>query len=135
LFENFGKKQAAIDDYTKAIELYKAHPPGAADETARFNGLMLLANAFNRRGALWSESNQFSKAAADFSESIKQIEILNSPSTFKVLKSAAFSLAPSPYAGRAAAYEKLGKHDLAQADQKKLEELKKADAKKFTTRR
>jgi len=132
LFENFGKKQPAIDDYTKAIDLYRAHPPAAQDETARLNGLMMLANAFNRRGSLWSESNQFGRAVDDYSESIKQIDTLKAPSTFKTLKAGgAFSLSPSPYAGRAAAYEKLGKHELALADHKKLDELKKLDGKNF----
>ncbi len=130
VYKNAGKRQAAIDDFTKAIAVYTAHPPAQTDELGRLNGLMMLAGAFNSRGALYCDSKEFDKAVDDYTQAIRYCDSLNSATTFKTMSAVGFSLSPSPYAGRSAAYEKLGKHELAEADKKKAEEPKKTDSKK-----
>ncbi len=121
-YKSLGQFQHALDDFTKAIAVYQTNPPSKSDELTYLNGLLMVAGAFNARAQVYDELKQVQKAIDDYTKCIAYCEIINSPSTFKKVSVKNFTFSPSPYSGRAADYEKLGKYDLAKADKKKGQE-------------
>jgi tetratricopeptide (TPR) repeat protein len=118
VYQQLGQNQAAITGIKKAIELVNASPAPAGNDLNRLDQLMMLSDCYNNLAALNFKDSKYGEAVDNFTRCIQISNEINSPSTFKTLNHLGYKQSPSPYAGRADAYDKLGKHDLAEADRK-----------------